>query len=142
MIIMIIITYTAVAMVVLNAMLMSVFERIRELGIMKAVGVTPWQIMWLIYAEMFIQVAVASVMAILSGLSLSLYFQKNGIDLSSMAEGASFGGVAMDPVWRAYLTTDAVVIPIIFLFIIASLAVLYPALKAAVIQPVSAIHHR
>src|SRR4030043_182043 len=64
MIIMIIITYTAVAMVVLNAMLMSVFERIRELGIMKAVGVTPWQIVRLIYAEMFIQAAAASVMAI------------------------------------------------------------------------------
>ena len=142
MIIMIIITYTAVAMVVLNAMLMSVFERIRELGIMKAVGVTPWQIVWLIYAEMFIQVAVASIIAILFGWSLSIYFQKNGIDLSSMAEGASFGGVAMDPVWRAYLTADAVVIPIVFLFIIASLAVLYPAVKAAVIKPVSAIHHR
>jgi len=142
MIIMIIITYTAVAMVVLNAMLMSVFERIRELGIMKAVGVTPWQIMRLIYAEMFIQVAVASLIAILSGWSLSLYFQKNGIDLSSMAEGASFGGVAIDPVWRAYLTADAVVTPIIFLFIIASLAVLYPAVKAAVIRPISAIHHR
>ena len=142
MIIMIIITYTAVAMVVLNAMLMSVFERIRELGIMKAVGVTPWQIVWLIYAEMFIQVAVASIIAILFGWSLSIYFQKNGIDLSSMAEGASFGGVAMDPVWRAYLTTDAVVIPIVFLFIIASLAVLYPAVKAAVIKPVSAVHHR
>ena len=142
MIIMIIITYTAVAMVVLNAMLMSVFERIRELGIMKAVGVTPWQIMRLIYAEMFIQVAVASLIAILSGWSLSLYFQKKGIDLSSMAEGASFGGVAIDPVWRAYLTSDAVVTPIIFLFIIASLAVLYPAVKAAVIRPISAIHHR
>jgi ABC-type lipoprotein release transport system permease subunit len=142
MIIMIIITYTAVAMVVLNAMLMSVFERIRELGIMKAVGVTPLQIMRLIYAEMYIQVAAASLIAILFGWSLSLYFQKKGIDLSSMAEGASFGGVAMDPVWRAYLTADAVVIPIIFLFIIASLAVLYPAVKAAVIRPVSAIHHR
>ena len=142
MIIMIIITYTAVAMVVLNAMLMSVFERIRELGIMKAVGVTPFQIMRLIYAEMFIQVAAASLIAVLSGWSLSLYFEKNGIDLSSMAEGASFAGVAVDPVWRAYLTADAVVIPIVFLFIIASLAVLYPAVKAAVIQPVSAIHHR
>jgi ABC-type antimicrobial peptide transport system permease subunit len=84
----------------------------------------------------------ASVMASLSGWSLSLYLQQNGIDLSSLAEGASFGGVAIDPVWRAYLTPDAVLIPIIFLFITASLAVFYPAIKAAVIQPVTAIHHR
>jgi ABC-type lipoprotein release transport system permease subunit len=142
MIIMIIITYTAVAMVVLNAMLMSVFERIRELGIMKAIGVTPWQLMLLIYTETFIQVSAAAILAGLSGFLLSRYFEHNGIDLSSMAEGASFGGVAIDPVWRAYLTADAIVIPIIFLFIIASLAVLYPAVKAAVIRPVSAIHHR
>jgi len=142
MIIMVIITYTAVAMVILNAMLMSVFERIRELGIMKAVGVTPWRLMLLIYAETFIQVVMASVIASLSGWSLSRYFQKNGIDLSSVSDGASFAGVAMDPIWRAYVTPEAVLIPIIFLFIIASLAVLYPAIKAAVIQPVTAIHHR
>ena len=142
MIILIIITYTAVAMVVLNAMLMSVFERIRELGIMKAVGVTPWQLMLLIYAETLIQVSAAGILAGLSGCYLARYFEHNGIDLSSLAEGASFGGVAMDPIWRAYLTPEAVVIPIIFLFIIAFLAVLYPAIKAAVIQPVTAIHHR
>jgi ABC-type lipoprotein release transport system permease subunit len=142
MIIMVIITYTAVAMLVLNAMLMSVFERIRELGIMKAVGVSPWQLMLLIYAETFIQVSAAGILAGLSGFSLSRYFEHNGIDLSSLAEGASFGGVAVDPVWKAYLTPESVTVPIIFLFIISFLAVLYPAVKAALIQPVKAIHHR
>ncbi len=142
MIIMVIITYTAVAMVVLNAMLMSVFERIRELGIMKAVGVTPWQLMLLIYAETAIQVVMASVMAVVSGWSLSRYLEENGLDLSSVADGASFAGVAIDPVWKAYLTPEAVMIPVLFLFIIAFAAVLYPAVKAAVIRPVSAIHHR
>lgn len=142
MIIMVIITYIAVAMVVLNAMLMSVFERIRELGIMKAIGVTPWQLMLLVYIETLIQVAISSVVALISGWSLSAYFQTHGIDLSSFAEGASFGGVAIDPIWRAYLTLDSILIPIIFLFIIASVSVFYPAIKAAVIKPVAAIHHR
>jgi ABC-type lipoprotein release transport system permease subunit len=142
MIIMVIITYTAVAMVVLNAMLMSVFERIRELGIMKAVGVTPWQLMLLIYAETAIQVVMASVMAVVFGWSLSSYLEENGIDLSSFAEGASFAGVAIDPMWKAYLTPEAIMVPVVFLFIIAFIAVLYPAVKAAVIRPVSAIHHR
>jgi len=142
MIILVIITYTAVAMVVLNAMLMTVFERIRELGIMKALGVTPWQLMLLVYAETFIQVSAAVILAGLSGSLLSRYFEHNGIDLSSLAEGASFGGVAIDPVWKAYLTPESVAIPVVFLFIIAFLAVLYPAIKAALIQPVKAIHHR
>ncbi|MBN1628066.1 MAG: ABC transporter permease [Deltaproteobacteria bacterium] len=142
MIIMVIITYTAVAMLVLNAMLMTVFERIRELGIMKAVGVKPWQIMMLVYAETFMQVLAASIIAGVSGIALSRYFEHNGIDLSSLAEGASFGGVAVDPIWRAHLTAESVAVPIVFLFIIAFLSVLYPAIKAAVIQPVRAIHHR
>lgn len=142
MIIMVLITYVAVAMVVLNAMLMGVFERIRELGIMKALGVSPWQIMLMVYAETMIQVVMASVIASALGWSVSSYFQGNGIDLSSIAGGASFGGVAIDPIWNAYVTTKAVVIPIVFLFIIAALSVLYPAVKAALIQPVKAIHHR
>lgn len=140
-IIMILITYVAVAMVILNAMLMSVFERIREFGVMKAVGVTPWQLIRLVYAETMIQVIVASIISLASGWSISSYFQKNGIDLSAVAGNTSFGGVAFDPIWKAYVTTKSLTLPIVFLFIIAGLAVIYPAIKAAVIQPVKAIHY-
>ena len=141
-IVMILIVYTAMAMVVLNAMLMSVFERIREFGIMKAIGVTPWQIIRLVYTETFVQAVLAAVFAAVLGWSAGNYFQINGIDLTSMSEGTSFGGVAMDPVWRAYITTETLVLPIVSLFIISALAVVYPAVKAAVIQPVKAIYHR
>ena len=141
-IIMVLITYVAVAMVVLNAMLMSVFERIRELGIMKAIGVTPWQLTLLVYAETMVQVVMAGIIALASGWSVSHYFQNNGIDLSAISSSVSFGGVAMDPIWRAYVTTEALVLPIVFLFIIAAAAVIYPAIKAAVIQPVKAIYYR
>ncbi len=141
-IIMVLITYVAVAMVVLNAMLMSVFERIRELGIMKALGVTPWQLTLLVYAETMVQVVMAGIIALASGWSVSHYFQNNGIDLSAISSSVSFGGVAMDPIWRAYVATEAVVLPIVFLFIIAAAAVIYPAIKAAVIRPVKAIYYR
>lgn len=141
-IIMVLITYVAVAMVVLNAMLMSVFERIRELGIMKAIGVTPWQLTLLVYAETMVQVVMAGIIALGSGWSVSHYFQNNGIDLSAISSSVSFGGVAMDPIWRAYVTTETLVLPIVVLFIIAAAAVIYPAIKAAVIRPVKAIYYR
>jgi ABC-type lipoprotein release transport system permease subunit len=140
-IIMILITYVAVAMVILNAMLMSVFERIREFGIMKAIGVTPWQLMTLVYAETMIQVVIASCISLASGWSAAHYFQKNGIDLSAIASSTSLGGVAIDPIWNAYVTTEALALPVVFLFIIAAAAVIYPAIKAAVIHPVKAIHY-
>ena len=140
-IVMVLITYVAVAMIVLNAMLMSVFERIRELGVMKAIGVTPWQILLLVYVETMAQVTVASIIALSSGWSVASYFQNNGIDLSAIAGSTSFGGVAIDPIWYAYVTKEAVIIPIVFLFIIAAAAVIYPAIKAAVIRPVKAIYY-
>jgi len=140
-IIMILITYVAVAMVILNAMLMSVFERIREFGIMKAIGVTPWQLMALVYAETMVQVVIASIISLVSGWSAAHYFQKNAIDLSAIAGSTSFGGVAIDPIWNAHVTTEALALPVVFLFIIAAAAVIYPAIKAAVIHPVKAIHY-
>jgi ABC-type lipoprotein release transport system permease subunit len=140
--IMMIFTYIAVASVVLNAMLMSVFERIHEFGIMKAIGVKPKQLIILIYAEMFIQTFLAVLLALVAGSSLSWYLQENGLDMSSLADGISFAGLAFDPVWYAALTPNAVLMPTLFLFVIAAIAVIYPALKVAMIQPVDAIHHQ
>ena len=139
---MILITYVAVAMVVLNAILMSVFERIHEFGVMKAIGVSPWQIVLLIFSETLIQVLVASVLALISGWPLALYYQTHGIDLSAIAGSTTFGGIAIDPIWYAYVTPNSLILPVAFLYLIAVLAVIYPAAKAAVIQPVQAIYYR
>ena len=70
------------------------------------------------------------------------YFQLNGIDLSGIASSASIGGVALDPVWYARITPHALLLPVAFLLLIALLAVIYPAVKAAVIRPVAALHYR
>ena len=140
--IMMIFTYIAVGSVVLNAMLMSVFERIHEFGIMKAIGVKPRQLIVLIYIEMFIQTFLAVLLALGAGSVLSWYLQENGLDMSSLADGISFAGLAFDPVWHAALTSNALMMPSVFLFIIAAIAVIYPAIKVAVIQPVEAIHHQ
>ena len=142
MLFMILITYVAVAMVVLNSMLMSVFERIREFGVMKALGVSPQQLMLLIYIESAIQTLIASVIALLLGAWIAIYFQNNGIDLTSFGGGASIGGVAMDTHWKAALTPEAIIRPLAFLFIMVTVAVLYPATKAAFLRPVEAINFR
>lgn len=140
--IMMIFTYIAVGSVVLNAMLMSVFERIHEFGIMKALGVKPWQLIRLIYLEMFIQTCLALFLALIVGSVLAWLLQEYGIDMSSLADGISFAGIAFDPVWYAALTLNALVRPTVFLFLIAAIAVIYPAIKVAIIQPVEAIHHQ
>ncbi|MDX8383011.1 MAG: FtsX-like permease family protein [Ghiorsea sp.] len=137
------ITYIAVAAIILNAMLMTVFERMHEFGIMKAVGVRPWQIVRLIYAETLVQVLAASALALIFGWWVSSYYQTYGIDMSSFMDGSiSFGGIAFDPIWYTHVTSQALFTPIFFLILMALLAVIYPAFKAAVIKPIDAIYYR
>jgi len=53
----------AIAIVVLNAMLMAVFERIKEFGILKALGAGALDVLKLIYAESMMQVGLAAAAA-------------------------------------------------------------------------------
>lgn len=140
---MLMIAYTAIGIVTLNATLMSVFERIREFGVMKAIGVSPWQIAALIFLESGIQGAMACLLAMAGGIPLSLYFQKHGIDLTSLTSASlgTISGVAFDPVWYCSLDAHSVIVPLATLSLVSFIAAIYPGVKAAVIKPVSAIHH-
>ncbi len=140
--IMLIFTYIAVASVVLNAVLMSVFERIREFGIMKAIGVSPLQSVALIYAEVILQTLLASLLGLGVGWWVASHFQTYGMDMSGLAGDVNFAGIALDPIWYAYITPEVLSNPVIFLFLIAILAAIYPALKVARIRAVDAIHYQ
>lgn len=139
---MMLITYAAIAMVVLNATLMSVFERIREFGVMKALGMGPKQIFGVVMIEVSAQTVLAGLVAMGLGLPLSLYFQRYGIDLSEMSGGVSMMGVAFDPVWYCEVNANVVLLPLFVLALIVAATAMYPGIKAAMIQPVEAIRHR
>lgn len=143
MIIMLIIMYTAVGILTLNGMLMNVFERIRELGIMKALGFSPFNIFLLIQIEALFQVTVAAAIALAIGVPLSILSETHPLDLTNLSKtSSSIGGIAFDPLWYTDVTWFSVVMPVLFLYIIAGLAIIYPALKASLIRPVQAIYHR
>jgi putative ABC transport system permease protein len=140
MIVVFFIIYLAIGILILNAMLMAVFERIREIGVLKALGFGPAWVLGLILAESGLQTG----LAVLLGLALSVpglwFLVEKGIDLGSLG-GMSVMGLAVDPVWRAVVTLNTYKMPVLILVAIVSLAVLYPAAKAAVIRPVEAMRH-
>jgi len=142
-VIMLLITYVAVGILTLNAQLMNVFERIPEFGVMKALGFSPWSLFALIVMESAIQVTVAVLIALAAGLPFSFYFSAHPIDFSSFVESSStIAGVAFDAKWYCVLTLSSVLLPVLFLYLIAMLAILYPAGKAALLKPLAAIYHR
>lgn len=135
------IVYIAIGILILNAMLMAVFERIREIGVLKALGVSPSQVLVLMTAEAAIQTLIATGAGLLLAWPALLYLRDVGIDMGRLG-GMSAMGVAFDPVWRAVITPESFSRPIVTLLIIVALAVLYPAIKAATIRPLDAIQHR
>lgn len=137
---MIVIVYIAIAVLILNAMLMAVFERIRELGVLKALGVGPGGILGLMLAEALIVTAIAILVGVSLGVPTLYYLAVEGIEFTSLT-GMSMMGVAMSPVWHADMSAATFGMPIAVLVLIVALAVTYPALKAAFLDPVEAIHH-
>ncbi len=141
MVIVFLVIYVVVAILIVNAMLMSVFERIRELGVLKALGVGPGHVLGLILIEGGLQTAIAIVVALTLSVPGLAYLADHGLDLSGIG-GMSVAGIAFDPVWRGVVTPWTIVGPVLTLLFIVAVSVLYPALKAARISPVDAMRYQ
>lgn len=138
---MFIIIYIAIAIVILNATLMAVFERTREFGVLKALGVGPGGVLQLIVLETAMQTALAIVVATTISIPANWYMSTHGIDLRGLSD-LSVMGVTVDPIWRSHVTVDTYVRPVVILLFIVSIAVLYPATRAALIRPIEAMRSR
>ena len=133
--------FLAAGLGILNTMLMATYERIPEFGLIKAIGASPWRIMKEVTAEALVLCAVASVAGGVAGCSLALYFQYHPIDLSGFAEGFNTSGVVFSARWRAALTPFAVFYPVLMMWVVSLFAAIYPASKAARIDPIRAMTH-
>ena len=131
----------AASLGVMNTMIMSTYDRMREFGIIRAIGTTPWRILKQISLEAILLTTIASVIGVVVGLSVALYFQKYGFDVSG-GGNMSFGGVVMDPVWKASVSVGIVLLPVVLLMLVSVVASIYPASIAARIKPVEAIHYK
>jgi ABC-type lipoprotein release transport system permease subunit len=135
------IIYVAIGILILNAMLMAVFERIREFGVLKAIGFPPGQVLLVILCECGIQAG----LAVAVGLALAVpglwYLVNVGINMGRLG-GMAMMGVVLDPAWRGIVEPSVITTPLVTLLFIVALAAVYPASKAAWISPVQAIRHR
>jgi len=133
--------FLAAGLGVLNTMLMATFERIPEIGLLKAIGTTPWRILREISAEAFLLGILSSLIGGLIGTALSVYFQHYPIDLSRFAEGFSMSGTAFSANVSATVTISGIIWPVVLMWLVSFLAALYPAIKAARLDPVRAMTH-
>ena len=136
------IVYLAIAILLINATLMAVFERIKELGLLKAIGLSPTRVVGLILWEGFFQAMLAAAAGLILAVPVLFYFTRVGIDLAALGGQISISGIGLDPVMRGVVDPTIVVGPLSAMFVIVLLSMLYPALKAARIKPVEAMRHQ
>jgi len=122
---------------VLNTMLMSMHERVREFGLMGALGVQARQIFSMIVWETAILVVIGSWAGFALGGLMVWYFGKFGIDLSQFA--AAFSFMYMDPVVYPALKTGSLMRILEAAVLGAVIAGLFPAWKAARLEPAQAM---
>lgn len=123
----------------LNTMMMSVFERTREIGVVNALGMSPGRILIMFLLESFFLSILGLGIGFAAGILIISYLTRNGLDLSAWVMDMSFAGSHIDPVmqvvwtWESYLTAAA------SLTVVVLLATLLPALRAARMKPVDAL---
>jgi putative ABC transport system permease protein len=118
---------------VMNIMLISVAERTKEIGIRKAMGATPSNILSMIISE-------ALMITFLSGF-IGLAFGIGLIDLLDYIVGVPVQGPESEPSFfrRPEINASIAIFSMIVLIIIGALAGLYPAAKAVRIDPIKAL---
>ncbi len=129
------------ALGVLNTLLMSVYERTREFGVLRALGMRPRQIVGLVLLES----AFLSILAMIPGLALGLagdaFLVWKGIDLGMFMESDSWSwmGVALPPVFHGVVKPEGIIATMVGLVVVALFSALWPALRAASLKPVDAM---
>ena len=122
---------------IVNTMLMVVLERTRELGMLMAIGMNKRRVFMMIMLETICLALVGALFGEVLSVIIINYFNKTGIDLSSVAEGMESVGYAVVtyPMLEPYRYLQITILVIIT----SVLASIYPAFKALKLHPAEAI---
>ncbi len=143
--VMLVVVALIVAMGILNTVLMSVLERLREFGVMLSLGATPRRLASLVMTEAFLMGTLSVVLGVSLGITLNALLAINGLDLTELAGDTGSmeaAGVAMDMHIFPDLSAWKTAIFAAIAFTMTLLAAIYPAWKAATLRPIECLQHR
>ena len=120
----------------INTLLMAIFERTREIGLIQALGMPPGNILFMILIETLIMLVIGLVAGNLLSWLTILPIQ-DGIDISGVAEGLEWAGMS-STLLPAVKTSDVLLANAIVL-VLGVAASLFPAWRASRKVPVEAI---
>ena len=119
-----------------NTLVTAVMERIRELGMLRAIGMRRGAVIAQVVIESMITMAIGISVGVVLGL-LGYLWLADGIDLSAFSEGLELTGIRPELVPR--LWAQDVVLVVGLSLVLGFLASIYPAQRAVRIQPLDAM---
>jgi len=123
------------ASVIINTLIMSVYERTREIGILSAIGMRGGRIMVLFLAESALLAVGGVLMGVILGVLGAYLFNIHGFYIGNMG---LTGFMVADTIFAKLTMNDTINLSILT-FIVTILAGLYPAIMASRLQPVEAL---
>ncbi len=129
------------AFVLLNSVLMSVFERVREIGIVRAIGSSGSLVFSMVILESFFLSLIGSVMGILLASGMISILSQTGVSLSAFSKGMEMMGGAGTMIYPSLYFSD-IWTGLNVSLSICLVASLYPAIKAVKLLPIKAIYSR
>ena len=130
-----------VAAGIFNTFFVSVMERLREFGILIAIGFSPGRLFSLVMLESFWMAVLGLVAAALVTAGPYYYLSTQGIDWSSLlgAETLEVAGIAMPTTMRVGIFLEHAITIIVFALLATLASGIYPAWRAGRVEPVETI---
>ncbi len=125
---------------ILNLLMMAVFERTREIGIIGALGLKPGQIAFLFLLEGILIGAMGAVVGAVLGTLLTGTLGIVGLDYSAFANLTEYTALISGRIYPQ-LAPLKILQHAITVAVIAALAALYPAIQASQREPAEALHY-
>jgi ABC-type lipoprotein release transport system permease subunit len=125
---------------ILNLLLMAVYERTREIGLLGAMGLKPRQISLLFILEGTLMGLLGVGAGIIFGLFINGLLRQIGLDFSAMTGAVEYMALISDRIYPTW-GLEKLLGRALTVAIIAALAALIPASEAARREPAEALHH-
>ena len=133
----VVIIFLALSFGLVNTLVMAVFERIREIGLMQALGMRPSMILYQILMESFLLLAIGLLLGNVLAVATIIPLQ-DGIDISVVAKGMEMMGTS-SMLYPALKLSDMLLANIIVISL-GLLTSILPAWRAASYDPIKALN--
>ena len=125
---------------ILNLLMMAVFERTREIGVIGALGLKPREITFLFLLEGILIGVMGAVIGTVLGSALNGFFSVVGMDYSQFADLTEYTALISGRIYTQLMPLK-VLQHALTVAIIAALAALSPAIQASQREPAEALHY-